>query len=64
MLGRFHFIFQAKLKCPIYQEHLKQQSVHKEDDDFIKDEIISIQPHPPFGTKAARKAAKERAAER
>ncbi|CAB4018525.1 Hypothetical predicted protein, partial [Paramuricea clavata] len=52
----------AKIECPIYLEHLKQQTVHKEDSGFIKDEIIDVQPHPPFGTKAARKAAKERAA--
>lgn len=58
------FIFQAKLTCPVYEEHIKQQNAHKEDGGFIKDEIIDIRPHPPFGTKAARKAAKERAAER
>lgn len=58
------FIFQAKIECPIYLEHLKQQTVHKEDSGFIKDEIIDVQPHPPFGTKAARKEAKERAAAR
>ena len=53
-----------KIKCPILRAHMKQQIVHKEDDDFIKDEIIDVQPHPPFGTKAARKEAKERAAAR
>lgn len=56
--------FQAKSECPVYHEHLKQQIVHKEDDDFVKDEIIDVRPHPPFGTKAARKEAKERAAAR
>ncbi len=30
----------------------------------VKDEVIDIKPHAPYGTKAARKAAKERAAER
>lgn len=52
------------MECPVYHEHLKQQSAYKEDDSLVKDEIIDVRPHPPFGTKAARKAAKERAAAR
>ena len=57
-------MLQDKEDCVVYEEHMKLQDKYQEDEDHITDEFIDIRPHPPFGTKAARKEAKERAAAR
>lgn len=57
-------MLQAIEDCVVYEEHMKLQDKYQEDEDHITDEFIDIRPHPPFGTKAARKEAKERAAAR
>ena len=50
--------------CPRYERLVKFELAQREDSGHLVDEMIDIKPHPPYGTKAARRAAKERAAAR
>ncbi|XP_015766436.1 PREDICTED: uncharacterized protein LOC107345248 [Acropora digitifera] len=50
--------------CPQYERLVKFELAQRGDSGHLVDEMIDIKPHPPYGTKAARRAAKERAAAR
>lgn len=50
--------------CPQYERLVKFELAQRGDSGHLVNEMIDIKPHPPYGTKAARRAAKERAAAR
>jgi hypothetical protein len=50
--------------CNNYREFIQFAMAHPLSEQQKKDEKIDIKPHPPYGSKQARKDAKERAAQR
>ncbi|XP_038049942.1 glutamate-rich protein 6-like isoform X2 [Patiria miniata] len=50
--------------CEDYQQLVEFTLTHSPEDKYPVDELIDIQPHAPYGSKQARRAAKERAAAR
>lgn len=50
--------------CNEYQEFVQFIVTHPLHDAHKEDKKIDIKPHPPYGSKQARKDAKERAAQR
>ena len=50
--------------CDDYKEFVKFTLSHPLNEKFNVDQMIDVAPHAPFGSKKARRAAKERAAER
>ena len=50
--------------CTDYQQLVEFTLTHGPEATYPVDELIDIQPHAPYGSKQARRAAKERAAQR
>ncbi|XP_071798226.1 uncharacterized protein [Asterias amurensis] len=50
--------------CTDYQNLVEFTLTHSPEESYSVDEMIDIQPHAPYGSKQARRAAKERAAQR
>ncbi|XP_033124651.1 glutamate-rich protein 6-like isoform X2 [Anneissia japonica] len=50
--------------CNDYHKFVEFTMTHSPDAQFPVEELIDISPHAPFGSKQARRAAKERAAQR
>ncbi|XP_022087997.1 glutamate-rich protein 6-like isoform X2 [Acanthaster planci] len=50
--------------CSDYQQLVEFTLTHGPEATYPVDELIDIQPHAPYGSKQARRAAKERAAQR
>ena len=50
--------------CDRYRDFVQATLTHPLNQEFYADKPINVSPHPPHGSKLARKAAKERAAAR
>lgn len=50
--------------CDDYREFVQFMITHPLHEKYTADKMIDIAPHPPHGSKQARRAAKERAAQR
>ena len=50
--------------CDEYSEFIQFMITHPLHEQYNADKMIDIAPHPPHGSKQARRAAKERAAQR
>ena len=50
--------------CDQYEDLTKLYIEFNENNSGMQEEVVDIKPHAPYGSKAARKAAKEKAAEK